>query len=337
MTRARDLADSADLAFDGDTLKIDSTNNRVGIGTSSPSDTLVVDGGTLNGTTYATVTNNHSDQFISMGINANVGEIAVDDGDVMTFGHYNNYVNKTYTERMRIDTSGRLLLGTTSSTYQLDVKTTGNNGIRVQTGTSSADQLYLGNTGGNSAVGTLTNDALTVITNGSERMRIDSNGHLYLKKNLVLESTSEGIDFSGVGSSAETLDDYEEGSFTISVVGESTAGSATYGNRTGFYTKVGRKVTAYGEVSVTPSGAAGHLNITGLPFTSGTASPHNHTVGSCMINNLNVSGSAINVVPFVLQGTTKMRLYTSADNSGWNVVPVENAEFAVYFNVTYFV
>ena len=45
MTRARDLADSADLAFDGNTLKIDSSTNRVGIGTASPSATLDLQGG----------------------------------------------------------------------------------------------------------------------------------------------------------------------------------------------------------------------------------------------------------------------------------------------------
>ena len=44
MSRARDLADSADLSFDGSTLSIDSTNNRVGIGTSSPSQSLHVSG-----------------------------------------------------------------------------------------------------------------------------------------------------------------------------------------------------------------------------------------------------------------------------------------------------
>jgi uncharacterized protein YfaP (DUF2135 family) len=43
MTRARDLADSADLAFDGDTLKIDTANNRVGIGTSSPASELAIE------------------------------------------------------------------------------------------------------------------------------------------------------------------------------------------------------------------------------------------------------------------------------------------------------
>ena len=36
MTRARDLANSADLTFDGSTLKIDTVNDRVGIGDTLP-------------------------------------------------------------------------------------------------------------------------------------------------------------------------------------------------------------------------------------------------------------------------------------------------------------
>ena len=46
MTKARDIADSelGSLTVDTDTLVVDETNNRVGIGTSSPSATLDVNG-----------------------------------------------------------------------------------------------------------------------------------------------------------------------------------------------------------------------------------------------------------------------------------------------------
>jgi hypothetical protein len=117
VTQSQSMNVTDDLTVDTNTLYVDSTNNRVGVGTASPTDVFEVNGGTLNGTTYITATNNHSDQFISMGINANVGEIAVDDGDVMTFGHYNNFSAKTYTERMRIDSSGNLLVGHTGSIF----------------------------------------------------------------------------------------------------------------------------------------------------------------------------------------------------------------------------
>ena len=53
MTRARDLANSADLTFDGSTLKIDTVNDRVGIGTATPFTRAVVGGG--SGTEVLTI------------------------------------------------------------------------------------------------------------------------------------------------------------------------------------------------------------------------------------------------------------------------------------------
>ena len=134
------MSNARELAQIPSTLHVDSTNNRVGIGTTSPSDNLVIDGGTLNGTTYVTATNNHSDQFISMGINGDVGEIAVDDGDVMTFGHYNNYASKTYTEHTRIDSSGNVLIGMTSG-----IGTFTNSGVGIS---SSSNYIHAIRDGG---------------------------------------------------------------------------------------------------------------------------------------------------------------------------------------------
>ena len=72
----------------------------------------------------------------------------------------------------------RLGLGTSSPDSPLDILTSGNSGLEVNTGTSSAHRIYLGNTGGTSVVGTLSNHNFAVITNASERMRIDSSGNV---------------------------------------------------------------------------------------------------------------------------------------------------------------
>lgn len=75
-------------------------------------------------------------------------------------------------------------------------------------------------------------------------------------------------------SDANTLDDYEEGTWTP-VLTFTTAGnlSVTYAanGQLGFYTKVGRKVTARFTIvtsAFTHTTASGNLNITGLPFAS---------------------------------------------------------------------
>jgi len=71
---------------------------------------------------------------------------------------------------------------------------------------------------------------------------------------------------------ATTLDDYEEGTFTPTLYGISTAGTNTYTTQEGDYTKCGDIVTcnAYIEINTT-SGMAGALFFGGLPFTMGTA------------------------------------------------------------------
>lgn len=76
--------------------------------------------------------------------------------------------------------------------------------------------------------------------------------------------------FSG-SSDANTLDDYEEGSFTPTVRGSSTAGTFTYDttNTFGRYVKVGPLVNFQLAVVVTAgSGSAGELYVASLPFTA---------------------------------------------------------------------
>lgn len=68
---------------------------------------------------------------------------------------------------------------------------------------------------------------------------------------------------------ANTLDDYEEGTFTPAFRGGTTAGTITYTVQVGRYTKVGQMVVANGYIALASiSSSTGSAQITGLPFTS---------------------------------------------------------------------
>jgi hypothetical protein len=92
--------------------------------------------------------------------------------------------------------------------------------------------------------------------------------------NLVIGTSGKGIDFSataGTGTS-ELLADYEEGTWTpaLKFGGASVGMTGTF---TGRYTKVGRLVYAYADITLTAKGSStGNNSITGLPYTSADAS-----------------------------------------------------------------
>jgi hypothetical protein len=135
-----------DLTVDTNTLYVDSTNNNVGIGTSSPSsynaniDDLVVSNAASGGITIATGTTSQ-------------GAVAFADGTsgsspVMGRIRYDHSVNEmdfrvNNSEAMRIDSSGNLLVNTTSTSPNPGValQPIGNVGIGNSNGNSGASFL----------------------------------------------------------------------------------------------------------------------------------------------------------------------------------------------------
>ena len=87
-------------------------------------------------------------------------------------------------------------------------------------------------------------------------------------------ATGTGITFPSTqvaSSNANTLDDYEEGTWTPSL-----GGTATYNNQGGIYVKIGRVVYLKGILNVASIGTGRNNQITGLPFTPyDTDSPRN--------------------------------------------------------------
>ena len=94
------------------------------------------------------------------------------------------------TERLRIDSSGRLLLGTTTEgnagADDLTIATSGNSGITIRSGTSDYGNIYYSDatSGTGEYAGYVSyqhsTNSLQFATDSTERMRIDSSGRLLL-------------------------------------------------------------------------------------------------------------------------------------------------------------
>lgn len=69
---------------------------------------------------------------------------------------------------------------------------------------------------------------------------------------------------------ANTLDDYEEGTWTPAIAFGGASTGITYGSQSGHYVKIGKNVWIWGTVQLTDDGSAtGAATITGLPFAEG--------------------------------------------------------------------
>lgn len=75
---------------------------------------------------------------------------------------------------------------------------------------------------------------------------------------------STGILFNADTAAANTLDDYEEGTWTPSL-----NGNTTYTTQLGVYTKVGNRIDIHCSLEVNTLGTGSSNSITGLPFTMG--------------------------------------------------------------------
>lgn len=126
-------------------------------------------------------------------------------------------------------------------------------------------------------------------------------------------ASGAGITFpatQSASSDANTLDDYEEGTFTPSFT--VTGGTFSSNEQSAQYTKIGNRVyfNIYVNVNISVAGTGG-ITFTGLPFT---ASTWNVTT----FWSSNVAWGGVTISPLVWSGSTYVLLTTCASGSSYS-------------------
>ena len=227
------------------------------------------------------------------------------------------------TERMRVDSSGNVGIGTSSPAEKLDL--VGNTDTTLRVRASSDTALILNETTPNktwkikSSDGTLAFQYSSTAYNSgfSSKAFITTDGY------LRMASGSGGIQFNGDTAAANALDDYEEGTFTPVLDG--TAGASpvvSYSVRSGYYTKIGNVVNASLYITVSSiSGGSGNIRISGLPFTVANNS-NNNGICTILMSGVDIPAGVSYVGSYTNPNTTELRPLCTVDSSGWVEIPI---------------
>ncbi len=335
---ADELTVTGDAVIDTTTLVVDSTNNRVGIGTSSPDSLLEL---YKAGTSELMI---GSDNAGTAQLSFYEGDSSTKEGFLKYDGANNNVVLGTSGAANAVvvarDT-GRVGIGTASPTLDgslagLSVNASGTV-LQVNDGDGATLKLTDPATGANRGFGITLQGTEAAISNcesgplrfgtgNTERMRILASG---------------GLTFNGDTAAANALDDYEEGTWTPTITGGTSNPSST-ATGSGIYTKVGRVVTVQAFASnQNTTGASGHIIITGLPFTPNSS---NDIAGVGAVMSEKMFGMAdgdrddtTTICAWAETSTTQVRFYGSRGaGQGWYAVP-HSAGTGRYlrFTVTY--
>ena len=320
-------------------MRIDSSGN-VGIGI-SPSNTFSVG---ASGTVTTRYTSTDTSAFSLLQFE-NSGSI------VLSADHGNSAANSNIIfksdgaiERMRIDSSGRVIVSSAGSPFGADsvtidqggflaIRNTSGSGMEVRRDSTDGSLIDFQKDG--SAVGSIgTRASLLKIGTGDVGLLFNSSSDAILPENIDGGAGRDGaIDLGVAGArykdlylsggaylggtgAANHLDDYEEGTWTPSIV---SATGVAYSTQYGTYTKVGRNVTINFLLQITTAPTGGSNLRMILPFE-----PLGSTTfveGGTLIvgDGLNMTADARNRVRIVsYQGSTNFYFYDMSSQDVFN-------------------
>jgi hypothetical protein len=167
--------------------------------------------------------------------------------------------------------------------------------------------------------GTITLDAPAVA--GTTTLTLPATSGTVVTKDTNGIASVNGIQFPATQSAsanANTLDDYEEGTWTPVLQGGSTNPTISYNSQLGRYTKIGNTVNFVLFINVgSISGGSGNAQIT-LPFSalSGGGGGLDYTAISAWATGLNWAG--VQFAPLVWEATNYISLTGITDNASYS-------------------
>jgi len=180
-----------------------------------------------------------------------------------------------------------------------------------------------------------TGNTLAVTSNATVGGTLGVTGNATMGGTLVntgLITASAGVAIGGTGS-ANTLDDYEEGSWTPSL-----GGNTVYNSQVGKYTKVGNMVTIVCNVYVNTQGTGSVSQISGLPFTVSNITEYNANGDSHVAHCAGLAQNVSSITPAPMKNATTIRFFYIAAGGG-NTNAANSNVFQngtdMYFTCTY--
>ena len=180
-----------------------------------------------------------------------------------------------------------------------------------------------------------------VLSDGDGNRQITMKEGQTLALDSAVPNAGTGITFpatQSASSNANTLDDYEEGtwSYDFTATTGTITKSATFVN--GFYTKVGRVVTITGFLQVASvSSPTGSLTLTGLPFPIGSTGARENFVGSGIFGNLLATGSISPLMVNGAGGDSSLTISKFVTGSAASLAGDVIADTRFYISFSYFV
>ena len=146
---------------------------------------------------------------------------------------------------------------------------------------------------------------------------------------MALHLKSTGIDFTDFGDateSSELLDDYEEGTWTV------THTDWQFSAEDGDYTKIGNRVNIGGYVKVGSGSSSGNAWL-GLPFT--VASDGGTGGGNCIWNDMATYQSRTHLFPRAAASESNFHIYCNSPSTGWSVILIPDTNNFIVWNMHY--